>query len=98
LYLPLRRFRLIGDSPESRVVTKNALFRPEIQTMGTEGVDRQQQKVQEFLRLMPLTLAVAGLPSAESGRHLNEGQMEARATTIRAAYKIARQVILDIAK
>lgn len=66
--------------------------------MGTEGVDRQQQKVQEFMRLMPLTLAVAGLPSAEPGRHLNEGQMEARATTIRAAYKIARQVVLDVAK
>jgi hypothetical protein len=47
---------------------------------------------------MPLTLAVAGLPAAESGRHLNEGQMEARATTLRAAYKIARQIILDVAK
>jgi hypothetical protein len=66
--------------------------------MGTEGVDRQQQKVQEFLRLLPLTLAVAGLPEVEPGRHLNEGQMEARATTIRTAYKIARQIILDIAK
>ena len=66
--------------------------------MGTEGVDRQQQKVQEFLRLMPLTLAIAGLPSAEHGRHLNEDQMDARATTIRTAYKVARQVVLDIAK
>jgi hypothetical protein len=66
--------------------------------MGTEGVDRQQQKVQEFLRLLPLTLAVAGLPDAESGRHLNEGQMEARATTLRTAYKIARQIIMDIAR
>jgi hypothetical protein len=66
--------------------------------MGAEGIDRQQQKVQEFLRLLPLTLAVAGLPEAEHGRHLNEGQMEARATSIRSAYKIARQIILDIAK
>ena len=66
--------------------------------MGTEGVDRQQQKAQEFMRLLPLTLAVAGLPPAESGRHLNEGQMEARATSIRTAYKIARQIILDVAK
>ncbi len=64
--------------------------------MGTEGVDRQQQKVQEFLRLLPLTLAVAGLPETESGRHLTEGQMEARATSIRSAYKIARQIILDV--
>jgi hypothetical protein len=66
--------------------------------MGTEGVDRQQQKVQEFLRLLPLTLAVAGLPESEPGRHLNEGQMEARATSIRTAYKVARQIILDVAK
>ena len=66
--------------------------------MATESVDRQQQKVQEFLRLLPLTLAVAGLPNAESGRHLNEGQMEARATTIRTAYKVARQIILDVAQ
>ena len=66
--------------------------------MATESVDRQQQKVQEFLRLMPLTLAIAGLPNAESGRHLNEGQMEARSTTIRTAYKAARQIIMEIAK
>ncbi|HZU38208.1 MAG TPA: hypothetical protein VFA18_19955 [Gemmataceae bacterium] len=64
--------------------------------MGTEGVDRQQQKVREFMQLLPLTLEVAGLPKTEAGRHLNEGQMEARATTIRSAYKIARQIIRDI--
>jgi hypothetical protein len=66
--------------------------------MGAEGIDRQQQKVQEFLRLLPLTVAVAGLPEVEPGKHLTEGQMEARATTIRTAYKLARQIILDIAK
>ena len=66
--------------------------------MGTEGVDRQQVKVQEFLRLLPLTLAVAGLPDVEHGKHLTESQMDARATTIRNAYKLARQVILDIDK
>ena len=66
--------------------------------MGAEGIDRQQQKVQEFLRLLPLTIAVAGLPEVEPGKHLNEGQMEARATTIRAAYKIARQIVLEVAK
>jgi hypothetical protein len=48
--------------------------------------------------LLPLTIAVAGLPEVEPGKHLNEGQMEARATTIRTAYKLARQIILDIVK
>jgi hypothetical protein len=68
--------------------------------MSTENVerDRQQQKISEFLRLLPLTLAIAGLPEAEPGKHFNEGQMEARATTLRTAYKAARQVILDIAR
>jgi hypothetical protein len=67
-------------------------------TMSTESPDRQQQKINEFLRLLPLTLAIAGLPDVETGRHLNEGQMEVRATALRNAYKVARQVILDIAK
>ena len=66
--------------------------------MGNESVDRQQQKVREFMSLLPLTLEVAGLSRAEVGRHFNEGQMEARATTIRAAYRIARQIVLDVAK
>ena len=66
--------------------------------MSTEGVDRQQQKVREFLNLLPLTLAVGGLPVAEQGKYFNEAQMEARSTAIRAAYKIARQIVLDIAK
>jgi hypothetical protein len=66
--------------------------------MSAEGVDRQQVKVQEFLRLLPLTLAVAGLPEGEHGKHMNEGQMEARATTIKAAYRFARQIVLDIAQ
>ncbi len=66
--------------------------------MGTESLERQQQKLQEFLRLLPLTLAVAGLPDAEHGHHMTDGQMEARATTLRAAYKVARQIVIDICK
>ena len=66
--------------------------------MGAENADRQQQKVREFISLMPLTMAIAGLPECEQGKHFNEGQMEARSTTIRAAYKVARQVLLEIAK
>jgi hypothetical protein len=66
--------------------------------MGTEGGDRQQQKVREFMSLLPLTLEIAGLPKAEAGRHFNEGQMDARATTLRTAYKVARQIILEVAK
>ncbi len=66
--------------------------------MSTEGADRQQLKAREFMSLLPLTLEVAGLPHAEPGKYYNEGQMEARATTIRTAYKIARQIIQEVVK
>jgi hypothetical protein len=48
-----------------------------------------QQKYRQFLDLMPLTLALAGLPTSES-RLYSEDQIEARAMTIRAAYRVAR--------
>jgi hypothetical protein len=66
--------------------------------MSAEGFDRQQQKINEFMRLLPLTLAIAGLPDEELGKHFNEGQMEVRGMTLRLAYKVARQVIQEIAK
>ncbi len=61
-------------------------------------IERQQQKAKEFMSLLPLTTAIAGLPDSEHGKYYSEGQLEARATTMRAAYKIARQIIMDIAK
>jgi hypothetical protein len=67
--------------------------------MTPEGsVDRQRQKINEFMQMLPLTLALAGLPSAPAGSYFNEGQLEARATALRAAFKQARAVLLDIAK
>ena len=60
--------------------------------------ERQQQKAKEFMSLLPLTMALAGLPMAQPGQFFNEGQLDARATSIRAAYKAARQVIMEIAK
>jgi len=66
--------------------------------MSTDAASQQQQKAREFMSLLPLTLAVAGLPESEHGRYYNEGQMEARSITIRAAYKIARQIIVDVMK
>jgi hypothetical protein len=65
--------------------------------MGSES-DRQQQKVKEFMSLLPLTLAIAGLPEAEAGKYFNEGQLDARATTVKAAYKVARHIIMEVAK
>jgi hypothetical protein len=66
--------------------------------MSTEAPDRQQQKVREFMSLLPLTVALAGLPEGEAGRPFTEGQLESRATSLRAAYKAARQLIMEVSK
>jgi len=68
--------------------------------MSTDAVspDRQRQKITEFMQLLPLTLAIAGLPQVEAGKHLNEGQMEVRATAIRNAFKLARQLLIDVSR
>jgi hypothetical protein len=66
--------------------------------MSNEGADRQRQKVNDFLQLLPLTTEIAGLSRAEQGRHFNESQLEARTTTLRNAYRIAIQLYPEVAK
>lgn len=60
--------------------------------------DRQRQRINEFMQMLPLTLAIAGLPHAQPGQYFNDGQMEVRANALRAAFKHARQVLLEVAK
>ena len=55
----------------------------------TAAANELQQKYKQFLDLMPLTLALAGLPTSET-RLFSEDQIEARAMTVRAAYRVAR--------
>lgn len=54
----------------------------------TAGGDLQQ-KYRQFLDLLPLTISLAGLPVSEN-RLFSEEQIEARAITVRAAYRVAR--------
>ena len=56
----------------------------------TTGNDLQQ-KYRQFLDLLPLTLSLAGLPPSE-GRLFSEEQIEARAITVRAAYRVGRNL------
>lgn len=60
-------------------------------------VERQQQRVREYINLLPLTLELAGLPRAEPGRYYSPEQIEGRAITLRAAYKVARQLVREVA-
>lgn len=50
-----------------------------------------QQKYRQFLDLLPLTLALSGLPRSE-GRLYSEEQLEARATTVRMAFRVAKNL------
>jgi hypothetical protein len=50
-----------------------------------------QQRYRQFLDLLPLTISLAGLPTSE-GRLYSEEQVEARAITVRAAYRVARNL------
>ncbi|MGE3820639.1 MAG: hypothetical protein AB7I30_14595 [Isosphaeraceae bacterium] len=48
-----------------------------------------QQRYRQFLDLLPLTIALSGLPTSE-GRLFSEEQIEGRAITVKAAYRVAR--------
>lgn len=51
-----------------------------------------QRRYKEFLDLLPLTLALAGLPESERGRYFTEEQIDTRLGAIRHAWRAARQV------
>jgi hypothetical protein len=53
-------------------------------------------RMTEFIRLLPLTVELAGLPKAAAGAVFTPDQIEGRAMTIRAAYRIARNLIKDV--
>lgn len=55
------------------------------------SVADQQRRYREFLDLMPLTIALAGLPTSDLGKYFTEEQMETRIFALRHAYKQARQ-------
>jgi hypothetical protein len=56
----------------------------------TAGSDLPRE-YRQVLDLWPLTPGLAGLPRSE-GRLYSEDQIEARAITIRAAYRVARSL------
>ncbi len=51
-----------------------------------------QRRYREFIDLLPLTVALAGLPASEPGRYYGEEQIESRLYTVRHAYKAARSI------
>ncbi|QDU21445.1 hypothetical protein [Urbifossiella limnaea] len=58
--------------------------------------ETKSARMTEFLRLLPLTIDLAGLPKAATGAVFTPDQIEGRAMSIRAAYKAARNLIKDV--
>jgi hypothetical protein len=56
-----------------------------------DSTSEVQQKYREFINLLPLTLSLAGLPPSE-GRLFSEDQLEARAMTVKLAYRVAKSL------
>jgi hypothetical protein len=66
--------------------------------MSPESANLQQAKMKEFMQLLPLTLELAGLPKAEPGKQFTEGQMEVRVIVLRNAFKLAKQLLIEVSK
>lgn len=54
-----------------------------------------QRRYREFLDLLPLTIALAGLPHSDLGKYFGEEQIEGRSFTVRHAYKMARTLVRE---
>lgn len=50
----------------------------------------------KFLNLLPLTIALAGLPPSESGKYFTEDQIEARTFTVKHAYRHAKSLAKEL--
>lgn len=60
--------------------------------------DVRQTRIAEFMKLLPLTVELAGLPHGDPQRPFTVDQLEGRAMTLRAAYKVARNLLREIAE
>lgn len=67
--------------------------------MGAEAnPELKQQRMKEFMSLLPLTIEIAGLPPAAPDRLYTADQMEARVLSLRTAYKQARALMKELAE
>ncbi len=54
------------------------------------------KRMNEFVKLLPLTLELAGLPKADPARPFTNDQIEGRVMSIRAAYKAAYALVKEV--
>ena len=73
------------------------LIREWERSTNVSDAEQKQGRVREFMSLLPLTLELAGLPKSEAGRYFTPEQVEVRLITLRHAYRLARQFVVEVA-
>lgn len=56
----------------------------------------KQGRMTEFMKLLPLTLELAGLPKADPLRPYTADQIEGRVMSVRTAFKAAKALLKEV--
>lgn len=56
----------------------------------------KQGRMTEFMKLLPLTLELAGLPKADPLRPYTADQIEGRIMSVRTAFKAAKALLKEV--
>lgn len=54
------------------------------------------EQIEQFEKLLPVTLTIAGLPTSDHGKYFNEDQMDLRMRTILKAFKFAQMLMKEL--
>jgi len=66
--------------------------------MSTGDEEQLKRRYREFMDLLPLTIEIAGLADNTGPRSYTSDQMEARASVLTSAFKVARQMVREVIK
>lgn len=58
----------------------------------------RNQRIKEFLQILPLTAELAGLPKCDPNRLFTADQLDLRCMNLKNAYKLARQLLKEVAE
>lgn len=58
--------------------------------------DVRNQRIKEFMQILPLTAELAGLPKCEPNKIFTSDQLDLRCTNLKNAYKLARGLLKEI--
>ena len=66
--------------------------------MTPEEAEAAKRKYREFLDLLPMTLALAGLSQSEGQRNFTSEQLELRGQVLLNAFKVSRVIVREAIK